>query len=157
MMMMMMKRRYTTDSRNVGELHRKQDQALHNLDKSREEEEEEEEEDAVFLVGHPTRQPAGKAGSSSGGRGTCPHDHWHSCVSKLGSTVRGKPRESTKNCCAGNLHWCRQRPLQFDSCKNLHFSTTMPPTCPSTRKLAREGPTRKLRKTGVTREVRSGA
>ena len=57
-----------------------------------------------FLESQPTRQPFGKDGSSSGGNGTSPKLHWHSCVTKLGDTVNGKPSSSAKNSCAGILH-----------------------------------------------------
>ena len=47
----------------------------------------------------PTKQPFGQVGSASGGGATSPYDHWHSWVSKFGTTRRDNP-SSSKSCCA---------------------------------------------------------
>merc|ERR1719198_2762784 len=101
----------------------------------------------------PTTQPFGHVGSSAGGGATSPNDHWHSCVAKLGLTRSGRP-SSSKSCCAGSLHELRHMPLQFDSCRNLHFSTTSPPSAPSDRRFRLAGPTRKPNAYGATTAVR---
>eukprot|EP00620_Florenciella_sp_RCC1587_P000984 CAMPEP_0182603890 /NCGR_PEP_ID=MMETSP1324-20130603/92720_1 /TAXON_ID=236786 /ORGANISM="Florenciella sp., Strain RCC1587" /LENGTH=111 /DNA_ID=CAMNT_0024821821 /DNA_START=113 /DNA_END=448 /DNA_ORIENTATION=- len=111
----------------------------------------------MLRVGHPVTQPLGQSGSSLGGSGVWPKLHWHSCVSKLGLTESGSPKPSVKKDCAGSLQMLRHMPLHELSCKNLHFSTTKPPNCPSSRRLIVEGPTRKPKKVGVTNEVRAGA
>ena len=64
-------------------------------------------------------------------------------------TRSGRPN-SLKRFCAGSLHELRHMPLQFDSCKNLHFSTTSPPSCPSARRFSVAGPTRKPNAKGAT-------
>eukprot|EP00964_Phaeocystis_antarctica_P076341 scaffold47194_cov58-Phaeocystis_antarctica.AAC.1 len=104
----------------------------------------------------PTMQPLGHVGSSAGGGAASPKLHWHSCVSKLGETRSGRPR-LPKSSCAGSLHELRQMPLQLDSCRNLHFSTTSPPRPPSERRLTFAGPTRKPKAYGDTSDVSRGA
>merc|ERR1719469_813639 len=104
----------------------------------------------------PTMQPLGHVGSSAGGGAASPKLHWHSCVSKLGDTRSGRPR-LPKSSCAGSLHELRQMPLQLDSCRNLHFSTSSPPSPPSERRLTFAGPTRKPKAYGDTSDVSRGA
>lgn len=104
----------------------------------------------------PTMQPLGHVGSSTGGGAASPKDHWHSCVAKLGETRNGTP-SSLKSSWAGILHELRHMPLQEDSCRNLHFSTTSPPISPSARRLREAGPTRNPNAKGATTEVSAGA
>ena len=111
----------------------------------------------IARVGQPVRQPWGNEGSALWSKGSSPQDHWHSWVAKLGLTVKDNPNCSIKNCWAGSLHWCRHSPLHPDSCKNLHFSTTSPPSWPSLFLFDREGPTKKFKNVGVMKLVRKGA
>ena len=104
----------------------------------------------------PWTHPLGHVGSSAGGGAASPNDHWHSCVSKFGETRSGRP-SSPKRAWAGSLHELRHIPLQFDSWRNLHFSTTRPPICPSDRRLSVAGPTRKPKAYGETTAVSAGA
>src|SRR6056297_3359466 len=67
------------------------------------------------------------------------------------------PRVSLKNCCVGNLHMCRQRPLQFVSSKKRHRSAYTPPACRSSRTSYLLGPTRNLKNGGVKIAVKKGA